>query len=180
MAVRSEVGVLLIGPRGAGKSTIGPLLAERLGVPFLDADAAIEAAEGQSVADLMAADLFRAAEEAVLDAILTERGRVVAAGGGCVLWKGLTDAARDWRVVWLDAAPECLAERLAADPQPRPSLTGRKAHEEVAAVSRERRPLYRKAAEVRVDTSDRKPEQLVVEIARILLEEQPSESRCRE
>ena len=44
------VGVLLVGPRGAGKSTIGPLLAERLGVPFVDADAAIEADEGRSVA----------------------------------------------------------------------------------------------------------------------------------
>ena len=175
-----KVGVLLIGLRGAGKSTIGPLLAERLGMPFLDADAAIEAAEEQSVAELMAAGRFRAAEERVLGAILTKKGRVVAAGGGCVLWKGLTKAARDWRVVWLDAAPERLAERLAADAHPRPSLTGHDVHEEVAEVSLERRPLYRKVAEVRVDTSDRKPEQLAAEIARILLQEQPSESRCRE
>ena len=180
MAVRSEIGVLLIGPRGVGKSTVGPLLAERLGVPFVDADAEIEADEGRSVAELMAAGRFRAAEEGVLRALLTERGRVVAAGGGCVLWKGLTDAARDWRVVWLDAAPERLAERIAADPQPRPSLTGRKADEEVAEVSLARRSLYREVAEVRVDTSDREPEQLAVEIARILLQEQPSESRCRE
>ena len=178
--MRSEIGVLLIGARGAGKSTIGPLLAARLGLPFLDADAAIEASEGQSVADLMAADRFRAAEETALGAILTRRGRVVAAGGGCVLWKGLAEAARDWRVVWLDAAPEHLAQRIAADPQPRPSLTGKEAHEEVAEVAKARRPLYRKVAEVRVDTSDRKPEQLAAEIARILLQEQPSESRCRE
>ena len=44
MAVRSEIGVLLIGPRGVGKSTVGPLLAERLGVPFVDADAAVRGA----------------------------------------------------------------------------------------------------------------------------------------
>lgn len=176
----SDPSVLLVGPRGAGKSTVGPLLAERLGLPFTDADAVIEAEEGQTVAELMAAGRFRAAEERVLARLLAEGRCVLAAGGGCVLWAGLREAVRGWRVVWLDAEPDRLAGRLRADTDVRPSLTGREPSEEIAEVASERRALYRDVSEARIDTTNRKPEQVATEIAALLLQERPSESRCRE
>jgi shikimate kinase len=145
--------VLLIGPRAAGKTSAGAALAGRLGLPFRDADAAVEEATGRTVAALLAAGEFRGHEVAVLAALLAGPPAVVAAGGGAVLWGGLREAAHGWRIVWLDAAPATLAARIRSDPRGRPSLTGRPADEEVEAVARERAPRYAAVAWRRVDTT---------------------------
>src|SRR5262245_38599603 len=126
MAASSE-RVVLVGARGAGKSTVGPLLAARLGVSFVDTDREIGA--------ILRVDAsFRDPQAAVLGRVLGGPPAVVAAGGGAVLWPGFAAAARGWRVVRLDAAPEVLSRRLREDPRDRPSLTGRPPHEEIAEV----------------------------------------------
>lgn len=157
-------GVLLVGPRGAGKSTVGTLLARRLGLPFLDADREVEREAGRTVASLLADGTFRARERETLARLLPGPARVIAAGGGAVLWEGLLPASRGHEVVWLDAAPEILGERIRNDPAPRPSLTGAPAAEEIGRVAREREPLYRRIASFRIDTGRREPRRIVEEI----------------
>ena len=113
-------GVLLAGSSGAGKSTLGAALAEGLGLPFHDLDAAIEAAEGQAVAAIFAARgeaAFRALESAHL-APLLERPCVVALGGGA--WETeavrLAAAASGFAALWLAEPPARCWARVAGDP----------------------------------------------------------------
>jgi shikimate kinase len=147
--------LFLIGPRGAGKSTAGRRAAARLGVPFTDADEAVEQRAGCSIAALFAGPggeaAFRALERSVMMELLRSRGRVVGSGGGCVLdpevRRGLR---RSGRAVWLTADPVVLARRIRGSD--RPSLTGASPAQEVAAVARQREPLYRECAARTLDT----------------------------
>jgi shikimate kinase len=118
--------VWLVGMMGAGKSSVGPALAARLGVPFLDTDAQIEARAGASVAELFAREGeagFRARE---LEAVEACAGRpaIVALGGGALTRAEVRrHVARQGRVVYLRARPETLAERVGAAEE-RPLLHG--------------------------------------------------------
>lgn len=161
-------GVVLVGPRGAGKSRAGALLARRLALPFVDTDVLVEGQTGRSVAELLADGRFRGLEAEALASVLSGPAAVVAAGGGAVLWAGFRAAAAGWRVLWLDAAPEVLARRIRHDVRDRPSLTGAPPDVEIAGVARERSPLYRDASEARVDTSDLPPEHVVDRIENLL------------
>lgn len=79
---------VVVGPPGSGKSTVGPLLAEHLGVGFRDADDDVVAAEGRSISDIFTTDgeaVFRAIEERSIAAALTEHDGVLSLGGGAVL-----------------------------------------------------------------------------------------------
>jgi shikimate kinase len=159
LAVNSD-RVLLVGPRGAGKSTVGPLLAARLGVPFVDTDDLL-----QPITSVDAP--FREREARVLAAVLRGPPAVVAAGGGAVLWDGLEDAARAWTVVWLDATAEVLARRI-RESGGRPSLTGRPADEEIGDVLRGRAHLYAAVARSRVETDRLGADAVAAKIAALL------------
>jgi len=142
--------VALVGARGAGKTSVGRILAERLGAPFLDTDAEIEKRSGCTIAELFEAGAFRIWErEVVADAMGRPRG-VIALGGGAVLDEGF-DAA-GWTVVWLTAEPEVLAARVRADPAARPSLTGAAPHVEISEVLASRRKRYAELAQLTVAT----------------------------
>lgn len=158
--------VVLVGPRGAGKSSVGPLLAARLGVSFVDTDRLVEEEAGRPLPEIWAAGEFRAREARALGKALSLRAAVVAAGGGAVLWDGFAAAARGWTVVWLDAAPEVLAGRIRSDPRARPSLTGRPPDEEIAEIARSRARLYAAAAWTRVETDRLAVDGVVEEIVR--------------
>lgn len=118
--------VWLVGMMGAGKSCVGPALARRLGVPFLDTDAEIECRAGASVAELFRLEGesgFRARE---LEAVKACAGRraVVALGGGALTQPELRRrVAAEGRIVYLRARPESLAERV-GDAVERPLLEG--------------------------------------------------------
>jgi len=142
--------VVLIGARGAGKSSVAPRLAERLDLPWCDTDAMVEARTGRSIPSLFDDGTFRRHEaDAVRAALAAERG-VVAVGGGAVLDPAFD--ATGWTVVWLAARPDVLARRLRADPTPRPSLTGAPSDEETARVLAEREDRYRRLAHVTIVT----------------------------
>jgi shikimate kinase len=146
--------IILVGYRGSGKTTVGRLLAERLGRPFADADDLIEAGAGMSIADIFVAEGevgFRDREAAALADLCARTGWVIATGGGAVL----RDANRrllksSGFVVWLTASPDTLWARLQTDPTTaarRPNLTAAGGRAEVEALAAARAPIYREVAD---------------------------------
>ncbi len=160
--------VVLVGMMGAGKSTVGPLLAERMGRPYLDSDAEVERATGMAVPEIFAVRgeaEFRGMESRALRVLLSsERSAVLAVAGGAVLDPANRDLlARSGTVVWLRAAVRTLVGRLGSGDgralvQPDPSLA-------VPALVAERYPLYEALASCAVEVDDRTPEE-VVELVR--------------
>jgi len=162
--------LFLIGLRGTGKSTVGPLLAERLGLPFFDADAELEATAGRSIREIFAAEgepPFRDLEEKLLVALLARGPAVIATGGGVVLREAnrrrLSDSGR---VVWLTADHATLWQRLQNDPaggRQRPNLAGG-GMSEIEELARQREPLYRSVAHLTISVVGRSPEQVASDI----------------
>ncbi|MDE4907879.1 shikimate dehydrogenase [Methanogenium marinum] len=145
--------LVLIGPRGSGKTTTGVLLAEALGYRFFDTDVMVEKAEGMDIPAIFAergVSAFRSAENAAIRALPVD-GAVVATGGGAVLsGKNVQFLRAGSLTVFLDADDAVLAART--EGSTRPPLTGFSHAEEVAAVRKARLPLYRGAADFCIDT----------------------------
>jgi len=159
--------IYLVGPRGAGKSTIGRLLADRLGWHFEDCDAAVERASGLAVAQVFRSageSAFRDAEHTVLARLAGQPRLVIATGGGAVLRPANRALLRSTGVtIYLTASTEELCDRLATDPAParRPPLTALPQADEVAQVVEHRDPLYRDVASITVDTTGQTPDAVV-------------------
>ncbi|MDH4319987.1 MAG: shikimate kinase [Desulfobulbaceae bacterium] len=164
--------IILTGYRACGKSLVGRLLAERLGIDFLDMDKEIEAREGCTISAMVAAHgwpYFRERERGLLAELVGRDRLVVATGGGAIMhaevWQQLKETGL---VVWLRADTATIAARLNADEATngqRPSLTGDSITREIAAVLAERIPMYQKGSHLTVDTSYRSPEEIVEQIA---------------
>jgi shikimate kinase len=167
--------VVLIGPPGAGKSAVGPLLADRLGVEFRDTDADVGAAAGKPVGDIFienGEDAFRELERAAVTRALGEqgalrtRGGVLALGSGAVLDPGvqaLLDGVRGWSprtsaVVYLSADFGTVARRTGLD-RPRMVVPGNP-RGRLRAMLDERDPIYARLAAIAVPTDDLDPDEL--------------------
>ncbi len=168
----TESHVILVGLMGAGKTTVGEVCASRLRRPFVDTDALVEIAAGMTVADLFAhagEGRFRALErEAVADACASPVATVIACGGGAVLHADNRHQLKGAGfVVWLQASPEVLAERVGRGGarSERPLLAGRPATT-LERLSVVRAGSYEAVAEAVVDTDDR----TVAEVADVVLE----------
>ncbi len=145
--------IILCGYRATGKTTVGRLLAERLGWRFIDTDQEIEKRQGCSIARMVAAhgwDFFRGLERELLLELVSAANVVIASGGGAIThqdaWSRLM---AEGLVVWLTAGPETICARLAADRKSagqRPTLTGSDIFSEVKSVLAEREPLYRRGS----------------------------------
>ncbi|HEX8002775.1 MAG TPA: shikimate kinase [Mycobacteriales bacterium] len=147
--------VVLAGSMGAGKTTVGRLLAARLGTAYLDNDVALGRAPADVEAEAGLAGLH-AAEAAALRAAL-ERDGVVAAPGSMALDPALRALLRDETVVWLRARPDTLAARVPGSGRPLAAA-------DVAALDAARRPGFAEVATVVVDVDGRPPEEIVDEI----------------
>jgi shikimate kinase len=149
----------LIGYRACGKSTLGPLVATRLGWHFIDLDHAITTRIGMPIAAYFSAhgeSAFRDCETAELRTTLEKPGDLVlATGGGCVLRDENRGILRSFGgvCVYLTVPAAVLAQRLRADVGGRPSLTGVPVADEVERVLAVREPLYRAAADVVLDAT---------------------------
>ncbi|HLW66491.1 MAG TPA: shikimate kinase [Gemmataceae bacterium] len=162
--------ILLIGLRGTGKTTVGRLLAERLSLPFYDADVELEARGGKSIREIFAAEgekHFRDLETEVLQDLLKKGPAVIAAGGGVVLRETNRQRLRaTQKVIWLTADAETLWQRLQDDDSTwgrRPNLlAGGQA--EIKELLRQRESLYRECATLIVDTTGRSPHEIVDDI----------------
>ena len=146
--------VVLVGPPGAGKTTVGQLLADRLGVGLRDTDADIEALAGKTITEIFTEDgepAFRELERKAVHAALTEHDGVLALGGGAVLDAGTRAALRGRRVAFLKIG---LAEgiRRTGMSTARPLLSGMNPRATFKALLDARLPLYREVATVEVDT----------------------------
>jgi len=153
--------LLLVGMMGAGKTTVGRIMADRLGCPYVDSDAEVAADTGRTAPEILAADgeaALRVAESAALrEAVSRPAPVVVSVAGGAVLDAGNRALIRDsGTVVWLRAAPATLAERV-GDGAGRP-LLGRDPAAALIRLDEVRRPLYAEVADIVVDVDDLTPE----------------------
>ena len=160
---------ILIGPPGAGKSTVGRLLAARLGLGFLDTDDQVEVAAGKPVGDIFIDDgeaQFRALErEAVAQAITGQDG-VIALGSGAVLDAGTRQRLAGQRVVYLETGFAAVARRTGID-APHPPLPGNP-RARLRALLTDRAALYQELALITAPTDEDDPEQLAEKIAAAL------------
>lgn len=163
--------IALLGLRGAGKSTVGPLLADRMGRPFVELDACVESATGLQLGEIFQLHgeaYYRQAERTVLSQQLAGAPSVLAVGGGIV-----TDAMSfamlraGSRTVWLRAAPEDHWQRVLAQGDTRPMADNERAFSDLRRILAERDPLYR-LAELVVDTTSHSVEQVVDQVHRAL------------
>ena len=156
--------IWLVGLSGSGKSTVGPILARRLGYRFVDLDREIEARAGASVARIFrrrGEGEFRRLEAAAAACVAREEDVVVATGGGWMARRAI-DRSSDGRVrVWLRVRPETAIHRLSREgAEIRPLLVGPDPEAALAALLAARETAYAEA-EVVVDTDGRAPEDVV-------------------
>ena len=157
------MNLILIGYRAAGKTTVGRLLARRLGWSFLDTDELIEAQDGRTIAQMVEQEgwtHFRRLEKEIVARVSAGSRQVIATGGGAVLDPdNVTVLRARGRVVWLEADADTIRRRLHGD-DARPSLTGEGTIREAAQVLAERRTAYDRAAHWRLDTARLDPDRI--------------------
>lgn len=165
-AVDSVSSIILVGPMGAGKSTIGRLLAKELRLPFKDSDKEIELRAGANIPwifDVEGEQGFREREQAAI-AELTQLEGVLATGGGAVLRKENRDALRaGGLVVYLHTSVAQQIGRTARD-RNRPLLRAADPSQVLADLMAQRDPLYREIADLIIETDERPPRMVVQEI----------------
>jgi shikimate kinase len=155
--------VVLVGPPGAGKTTVGRVLARRLDVEFTDVDALIVRRAGKSISDMFlqdGEDAFRALERQVVAEALIGTDGVLALGGGSVLAAQTRERLRGHRVVHLKVGVTDGLRRTGMSTA-RPLLAGVNPRATFKALLEARAPLYREVASVEVDTDRRSANQVV-------------------
>lgn len=154
---KSFAGIALIGLRGAGKSTLGKMLAKKIGWSFVELNKEIEAQNGLSVAEIIALygqEGFRHREQAALGKLLARRELMVLATGGGIVSEPLTFdlILSSFYTIWVKAEPEEHMARVRGQGDLRPMADDRSAMAELRTILRSREPLYARAAAV-VDTA---------------------------
>ncbi|MDO8476869.1 MAG: shikimate kinase [Candidatus Rokubacteria bacterium] len=173
MAGEMVDNVILVGFMGAGKSSVGRILAARLGRCFVETDEMITATEGRPIPEIFAEKgeaRFRALEDEAVRLLALKRGDVIATGGGLPCGAGRAEALRAiGTVVWLSGDFGALYERALRGGD-RPMLSG-KTREQAEALYAARKPFYAKA-DLAVDTTELNPGQVAARVAAALAERQ--------
>ena len=164
--------IVLIGLPGAGKSTIGRLVAETLQAPFVDIDAIITRKEGRPIEMLFAERgeaVFRQLEAQEMDHALTGDPAVIAPGGGWAAQPGALATARDRAlVIYLKTRPDTATTR-AVPAGNRPALSGEDPEQRMRELLREREPFYMQA-DAQVETDRRRPADVAADVERLARE----------
>ncbi|WP_292603743.1 shikimate kinase [Nocardioides sp. REDSEA-S30_B4] len=161
--------VVLVGPMGAGKTTVAELLARRWGVAVRDTDADIVAAQGREISDIFVDDgeaVFRALEREAVARALAEHDGVLSLGGGAVLDEGTRALLADHTVVFLQVGLTDAVKRVGLGTS-RPLLMGN-VRARVKDLLDERTPVYASVATHTVDTDGRTPDEVADEVESLL------------
>jgi XRE family aerobic/anaerobic benzoate catabolism transcriptional regulator len=163
--------IALIGLRGGGKSTLGKLLADEIGVPFLELDREIERRSGTSLTamfDMFGQETFRRAEREALDEVLRQHPEFVMATSGSIVTDPATldTLLTSCLTVWLRAEPEEHMRRVMAQGDMRPMGNSLRAMQDLIAILHSREPLYARA-DITLDTTGKSPGQNVAELLRL-------------
>lgn len=162
------MNVVLIGYRGTGKSTVGKVVAARLGRELFSTDAEIVKSAEQTIPQIVEQhgwEYFRDLETKMCQDLAGKDGVVIDTGGGAILRpQNVEVLKRTGKLFWLTASVETIAKRIGSDTQ-RPSLTGTKSFiEEIQDVLRERIPKYQAAADHLIETEGKSVTQVADEI----------------
>ena len=160
--------VVLIGFMGCGKSAVGPLAARYLGFDFVDTDDLIVEHAGMSIPDIFEAEGetgFRDRESQALEEAASQEGQVIATGGGIVtVERNLPLLMKAGFVVWLDASEETLWQRISRNSE-RPMLYTENPRETVNTLLNKRKPLYEKASNLRIDSTELSADEVAYGVA---------------
>lgn len=160
--------IALLGLRGAGKSSVGPLLAEELAMPFVELDSSIELHSGLRLGEIFqlhGEDYYRRVERSELLRVLAQKPCVVAVGGGLVSdAQSYEELRQRARTIWLKATPEDHWQRVIAQGDTRPMADNEQAFVDLRRILEQREPLYR-LADLTVDTSGRSLRDVVASCA---------------
>lgn len=162
------MNVVLIGYRGTGKSSVGKILAARLGRILLSTDVEVVKLAGQPVPAIVERhgwEYFRDLESKVCQDLAGQNGLIIDTGGGAILRSQNVDVLKQTgKLFWLTASVETIAKRIGSDTQ-RPSLTGTKSFiDEIHDVLQDRLPKYQAAADDVIETEGRALSQVADEI----------------
>ncbi|MCB1858791.1 MAG: shikimate kinase AroK [Gammaproteobacteria bacterium] len=171
---RVKTNIFLIGPMGAGKSTIGRQVASLLRLEFADSDREIQRRTGvdiPTIFDFEGEEGFRKREKAAIDDLTQREGQVLATGGGVVLdSENRRNLSSRGFVIYLECSPMQQYERTMRDKN-RPLLQTENPLETLESLMGERDPLYRATADLIVSTENRSAQAVAKEIVRRLDEE---------
>lgn len=164
------LNVFLIGMMGAGKTTVGQLLAQQLGYRFFDTDVLIERVAASTISEIFATEgeeSFRGLETQVLEELSAYTRSAIATGGGIVLRQKNWSYLHHGLIVWLDAPLEVLIRRLAED-RTRPLLQEADPTLKLKSLLEHRRPLYAQAdLHIQIEISQT-PEQIVSQVIELI------------
>ncbi len=162
------MNLAIVGFMGVGKTEVGRILAERLGLTFVDLDSEVEGLAGKPIPSIFEEDgepAFRVLERRMVEEFSSRHGQVISCGGGTILDpENLRNLKRSSIIILLTARPEVLVERLRGMEDSRPLLRGHNLEERIRALYNQRMDAYLASADIIIDTSTKNPEQVAMEI----------------
>ena len=177
----SDMNIVLIGYRCSGKSLVGKILTNHLGLELVDTDRVLEKRIGSGISDYVAEngwEAFRMLEKMIVRSVSTEDQTIIATGGGAVLdWENVRNIKRMGWVVWLRASAWTIRERMTRDERSgraRPALAGENPMAEIEQILTQRIPLYERACDYAADTDRKSPEAVAKEIIQSMPEPMPT------
>jgi shikimate kinase len=169
--VLSERRFILIGPPGAGKTTVGRYLARELGLTLIDTDQAIEEESNRTISEIFTEEgetYFRELEKRIVKRELRSAGAVIALGGGAVMDPEIEDLLQNEKdVIYLAVSIANAAPRVGFNRE-RPLLLGNP-RQQWLSLMKERKAIYDRLAKITVSTDNRKPAEVVEEIKEMIL-----------